>query len=537
MSGKTKFCTRKVIAFFTEVMKWKQGVDFHVCTLQVMLASILGGSTVHHLAGLTPFSSKSVLESNIDAHIASEPLQCRLLLCRVIFIDEVFMLSAQLLAEVESEIRNGVSETSPYKYGADGRERPWGGINMGFIGDAYQLDCPEGTPLYKVPESFLPEIPQSAAVPKGDPPESTLAKRGLELMWDSVQGVSELTVPYRCPDVWWNSVLNQIRVLNLSNDDYAFLHGTETTVAGSWLNGEVECGNANCAHLKEKSWEERRKEECATCKRERKSRQRVLRDDAKLDGVDFENIPCAVPNNDMRYEINKLRSRLFAKAHNKQLLWSPAKDSVTLDALREDPSLAFKKKDWLSRHDRQCGDLFGMLPVAVGLPMLLADHIDRDEKYQMLKGTEVTVHSVQLHAEDERAARGQSIYVLQHLPECVYVKKHGALWTIGDCKEPGVYPIKPKSSSWFLDANRAAPRLRIQRKQLPLTPAFCVTVHSTQGQDKDPLIVDVNIRGNGSKQTCYVALSRAKSRGGIYIFCDPSTRRRSKDSLLWARSI
>ena len=76
------------------------------------------------------------------------------------------MLSAQFVAQVESEIRNGVSETSPYKYFADGKARPWGGINMGLIGNAYQLDCPEGTPLYKVPESFLPTIPQSADVPK-----------------------------------------------------------------------------------------------------------------------------------------------------------------------------------------------------------------------------------------------------------------------------------------------------------------------------------------------------------------------------------
>ena len=57
-------CTKKVISFFTEVMNWTLGVEFHVCTLQVMLASILGGSTVHHLAGLTPFSKLSVSQGH-----------------------------------------------------------------------------------------------------------------------------------------------------------------------------------------------------------------------------------------------------------------------------------------------------------------------------------------------------------------------------------------------------------------------------------------------------------------------------------------
>ena len=78
-----------MVSFFTEVMKWSMGVEFHVCTLQVMLASIIGGSTVHHLAGLTPFSKLSASESNIDAHLASQPLQSRLLLTRVILLDEV----------------------------------------------------------------------------------------------------------------------------------------------------------------------------------------------------------------------------------------------------------------------------------------------------------------------------------------------------------------------------------------------------------------------------------------------------------------
>ena len=161
-------------------------------------------------------------------------------------------------------------------------------------------------------------------------------------MWDSVQGVTQLTTPFRCKDAWWNSVLNEIRVLQLSDDNYAFIHGTETTVPGSWLDDKPLCENENCALLKEKwqslqkegaSWETRRRMECSKCSTERSSRQRVLREDAKLDGEEFESIPCAVPNNDMRYEINKLRSRLFTKARNLQLLWSPAKDWVTFLAL------------------------------------------------------------------------------------------------------------------------------------------------------------------------------------------------------------
>eukprot|EP00959_Pyramimonas_sp_CCMP1952_P368434 7717526-Pyramimonas_sp.AAC.1 len=213
-------------------MKWTRGVEFHVCTLQVKLAAELGGSTVHFLAGLNPFMKSAVVESNVDAHVTSQPVQSRCLLCRVILIDEVFMLSSQLLAEVENQIRNGVSDASRYKYDSAGRVREWGGINVGFIGDSYQLDCPEGTPLYKIPQRYV--------VDKSVKKETVPATRGLELMWDCVQGVTELTRPYRCLDRWWNSVLDEIRVSQLSNDNYGFLHGLETSVPGSWVGEAPE---------------------------------------------------------------------------------------------------------------------------------------------------------------------------------------------------------------------------------------------------------------------------------------------------------
>ena len=129
----------------------------------------------------------------------------------------------------------------------------------------------------------------------------------------------------------------------------------------------------------------------------------------------FETTVAAVPNNDLRYEINKLRSELFAKRHGVQLLWRPAKDRVTIDALREDPTLATKKKSWLQRHDRQCGDLYSMLPLVHGLPMMLSEHQDRSVDRRMMKGTKVLFDQVQLHPEDEKASKDKDTYVLQHM--------------------------------------------------------------------------------------------------------------------------
>ena len=136
---------------------------------------------------------------------------------------------------------------------------------------------------------------------------------------------------------------------------------------------------------------------------------------------------------------------------------------------------------------------------------------------KMLKGTKVIVHSIHLHPEDEHDARGQQEYVLKHLPECLYVRKAGALWQMLPCAPLGLYPVKPCPATWYLDKGRVNPQLAIHRRQLPVSPAFAVTIFSLQGGEEEFLEVDVNISSKCSPQTCYVALSRTKSREGLRI--------------------
>ena len=45
---------------------------------------------------------------------------------------------------------------------------------------------------------------------------------------------------------------------------------------------------------------------------------------------------------------------------------------------------------------------------------------------RMLKGTRVLLHSVQLHEDNEQAAKGDTVHILQHLLICVHVHKPNA---------------------------------------------------------------------------------------------------------------
>ena len=63
--------------------------------------------------------------------------------------------------------------------------------------------------------------------------------------------------------------------MRLSDDNYAFLHGLETTVLGSWMPKGPECGHATCEelpntwrHMKKKGmpWKQLQDMECDVCR-------------------------------------------------------------------------------------------------------------------------------------------------------------------------------------------------------------------------------------------------------------------------------
>eukprot|EP00973_Karenia_brevis_P092314 12411803-Karenia_brevis.AAC.1 len=110
------------------------------------------------------------------------------------------------------------------------------------------------------------------------------------------------------------------------------------------------------------------------------------------------------------------------------------------------------------------------------------------------------------------------------MPQVVFVKFHTSEgadvdWQLEGTQEPGLYPIVPKRSSWYLDKGRANPVLRIRRQQLPLAPAFAVTSHAAQGQTfSGGAIVDLRIGAGTNPLGSYVAMTRVQSRDKLLIY-------------------
>ena len=75
--------------------------------------------------------------------------------------------------------------------------------------------------------------------------------------------------------------------------------------------------------------------------------------------------------------MNKMRAQSFASSTNTGMLCCAAKDHPSLAALRARPDLPTQNLEWLNRHDRESGDLCGVLPLMKGMPVAMTDHIDR----------------------------------------------------------------------------------------------------------------------------------------------------------------
>ena len=198
-------------------------------------------------------------------------------------------------------------------------------------------------------------------------------------------------------------------------------------------------------------------------------------------------------------------------------MWAQAKNVPTADVFKATPCDAGSKLEWLKRHDKESGNLYGMLPLIHGMPVVLTDHLDRNPGKNLLRGSRGRIQHWVMHAE-ESSTYHDSNRNLQQLPVSDFVKFDDASWTLPPLTEPGLYPIQKTSGEWFLDKNRAHPVLKVRRHQLPLAPGFAMTAHASQGQTLATAIVDLQTPGTANTLTSYVALSRVRDRSSILIF-------------------
>ncbi|CAJ1402349.1 unnamed protein product [Effrenium voratum] len=387
---------------FEEQLGYAQGIDFEVAAFQAVNAADIRGRTLHN-------ACVGVDAAALDRAVGQEAAK-RMSYWRWLVVDEVSMVNARLLAQVEQRLRAVVPSASQWKRNAAGDSRAFAGVNVLLLGDFYQLPPPSG--------GYLADVPSRARALQG------------RLV---------------------NEVVDELRRGELSEQNWRYLHGKPV-------------------------------EGCRLTAAERESRRRVVDGpgDPRLSEEKFRWAAAVVANNDAKYQINKDRAEDYSRAAGSPLRWS-----VALDAPSAEECDKAARIRWLQYHDRDTENLSGMLPLAVRMRVVLADHLDRSEDKLLLQGSAGRVHSW--------------------------------VWELDGAPEPGLYPVYPVRKVWKLDAKRKKPVLKIARTQLPLAPAYATTAHGSQGKTLPAALVDFNVDKRTDVTFGTVAASRVRSREDILI--------------------
>ena len=189
------------------------------------------GDTIHHALGIPVRKQSS--DADIVIQTPKEVAE-RFLYWRWLIIDEFGMVGAALLAEIDMKLRDLVVDVQSHKRGQDKRILPFGGLNVLLSGDLWQLPPPSGGFLGNIPAEFIKAARKHV-------PSATIS-HGQSLLWGghenkswAFQGITELIQSERCrDDAWLQEVQLEMREGKLSSSNHAFLHGSPTTVCGSW---------------------------------------------------------------------------------------------------------------------------------------------------------------------------------------------------------------------------------------------------------------------------------------------------------------
>ena len=216
-TGKTHVIKILKEELFGKVLKWNIAVEFQVVALQAVMADLLGGDTIHHALNIGIFGKAIKSREGAKENKAIETMKA-LLRLRWLIIDEIRMVSARLLADIDEKLRSYHRSVDPFARNAQNRLRPFAGVNVLFSGDVWQLPPADGGFLGDIPSEFIENSRQYAPAPS--------ISHGQSLLWSGpetgVQGVTELQTCERTSDEWLRSVQEEFRYGRLSKDTRAF---------------------------------------------------------------------------------------------------------------------------------------------------------------------------------------------------------------------------------------------------------------------------------------------------------------------------
>ena len=135
--------------------------------------------------------------------------------------------------------------------------------------------------------------------------------------------------------------------------------------------------------------------------------------------------------------------KAWAAETGQVLHYAIAKDRISSMALREKPDLGKEKLTWLQQHDQDCGSLYGVLPLCLGMPVAAADHLDRSRG--ILRGCAGEIVGWVWPADAVGGASQEATQIWNELPACILVRfKTKTTWRIEEIDEDTLFLSRRK---------------------------------------------------------------------------------------------
>eukprot|EP00660_Eupelagonema_oceanica_P019787 gene19787-biopygen11159 len=203
------------------------------------------------------------------------------------------------------------------------------------------------------------------------------------------------------------------------------------------------------------------------------------------------------------------RARVFARTSGQRLYWSVAEDRLAGEGTRRAwaarrGALLEQKKNWLALDDKKAGRRLGCLPLCIGMPIVLNDHVNRERG--LVAGLQGRIIDIWFKGSPPQETDAFGEVVCSRVPVGVLVQFNGF---------PAPIPIGRSAKTFHLGAAGTATSVR--RNQIPVLPDFGCTAHLCQGTTMTSALVDLDIPPGGDTTASYVAISRVRTRNDLFI--------------------
>ena len=216
------------------------------------------------------------------------------------------------------------------------------------------------------------------------------------------------------------------------------------------------------------------------------------------DGI-WAQAPIIVSNNDVKDRLNMESAKAFAARTKQPLHFYHAIDKHNGKSINDSD---LRNKLW-SYHSGKTEQRIGTLPLCKGMPVMITQNYDVENG--IVNGCIGTLQRVNYTIDNEGHRYAHS---------CIIVADKACGPALPHLKEHEVVVLAEQTSFTFTHPHSHL-RSSFHRTQLPITPAFALTAHKSQGNTLTAAILD--LESCLTTEAVYVMLSRVKKSDNIRI--------------------